>query len=76
MRCDICGKFDGHSTRCPKYVPPKAMFYCSACGEGIYPGEEYIENYCSEHKHYDCIYGMRDLIEWLGYEIKVMEDEC
>ena len=76
MKCDICGRFDGHSTRCPKYVLPKPQLYCSACGEGIYSGEEYIDNCNGEYKHFDCIYRIRDLVEWLGYEVKVMEDEC
>lgn len=29
---------------CPNYIPPKASHYCSSCKEGIYDGEEYIEN--------------------------------
>ena len=45
------------------------------CGNGIYDGEEYIENDNGECRHYDCFTGMRDLLEWLGYEIKTMEDD-
>lgn len=73
LACDICGKTD-HDFRCPQWFPPKAVHYCSSCGEGIYIGEEYIENDNGEYKHLDCIYGIRDLLEWLGYEIKTMED--
>ncbi len=46
------------------------------CGEGIYDGEEYIENQNGEYRHYECFYGMKDLLEWLGYNIKTMEGTC
>lgn len=67
--CSICHQTPCDS-RCPNYMPPKAAYYCSICGEGIYEGEEYIENNDGDYRHYDCFYGMRDLLEWLGYEIK------
>lgn len=60
--------------RCPNYKPPKAAHYCSVCGEGIYEGEEYIENDNGDMRHYECFYGMRDLLEWLGYKVKHMEN--
>lgn len=72
--CKICGKSIGHDYRCPNYTPPKASHYCSSCGEGIYDGEEYIENLDGEYRHYDCFHGRRDLLEWLGFDIKTMED--
>lgn len=72
--CDCCKKTYGHDPRCPYYEPPKTAHYCSACGEGIYNGESYIENDNSEYRHYECFYGMRDLLEWLGYDIKTMEE--
>lgn len=72
--CEICGRSVGHDCRCPYYIPPKASHYCSFCGDGIYDGEEYIENLDGEYRHYECFHGMRDLLEWLGYEIKTMED--
>lgn len=75
MACDICGRIDGHASRCPHYSARKTALYCSSCGEGIYNGEEYIENDNGEYKHLDCIYGIRDMLEWLGYEVKTMEDE-
>ena len=56
-------------------MPPKTSHYCSICQEGIYNGEEYIENDCGEYAHWECFCGMRDLLEWLGYEIKTMEEE-
>lgn len=75
MACEYCLQIIGHDCRCPNYEPPKANHYCSACGEGIYGGEEYIENDKGELRHYECFYGMKELLEWLGYEIKTMEDD-
>lgn len=72
--CSICHN-DPCSCRCPNYIPPKASYYCYICGEGIYDGEEYIENDNGEFRHYDCFHGIRDLLEWLGYEVKTMEDD-
>lgn len=72
--CPICMSDSCHP-RCPNYVLPKVSYYCSACGEGIYDGEEYIENDDGEYRHFDCFYGTRDLLEWLGYKVKIMEDE-
>ena len=53
----------------------KNRHYCSSCGSGIYNGEEYIENLDGEYRHYDCFNGIKDLLEWLGSEIKTMENE-
>lgn len=72
--CSTCRQLSCHP-RCPNYIPPKTVHYCSTCGCGIYDGEEYIENLDSEYRHYDCFNGVRDLLEWLGYEIKTMEEE-
>ena len=72
--CEICRSYPCHP-RCPNYIPPKASYHCSICQEGIYNGEEYIENDDGEYAHWECFDGMRDLLEWLGYEIKTMEDE-
>lgn len=58
-----------------KSCSEKANNYCSICGEGIYAEENYIVNEDNEFAHWDCFYGMRHLLEWLGYEIKIMEDE-
>lgn len=70
--CKICGKLIGHDCRCPYYISPKVSHYCSFCGDGIYEGKEYIENLDGEYRHYDCFTGIRDLLEWLGFDIKMM----
>lgn len=71
--CELCKKNPCHS-RCQNFIPPKKKHYCSACGEGIYSGEEYIVNDDNEYRHCDCFYGMKDLLERLGYEIETMEE--
>ena len=75
MACEYCRRITGHDTRCTNFVTPRVNHYCSICGEGIYKGEEYIENENGDYRHFDCFYGMRDLLEWLGYEIKTMNDD-
>lgn len=72
--CEICGRSIGHSYRCTNYTPPKAVHYCSACSDAILDGEEYIENLDGECCHYECFHGMRDLLEWLRFDIKIMND--
>lgn len=72
--CEICRQNPCHP-RCPNYIPQKASYYCSYCGEGIYNGEEYIENENNEYMHFECFDGMRDVISWLGYEVKTMNGE-
>ena len=74
MLCEYCHQYGLHHPRCPFYEPPKASHYCSICDEGIYDGEEYIENDDGEYAHWDCVDYGRDLAEWLGYEIKEMEE--
>ena len=58
---------------CPNYQAPKAVYYCSICGQGIYEGEEYIDN-GSERIHFECVSGIRWLLDWLGYDVKEMRD--
>lgn len=75
MACMYCLRDHGHDSICPNYKEKKSHYYCSICGDGILEGEEYIENENGEYRHWECFDGMRDLLEWLGYEIKTMEDE-
>ena len=72
--CEICGRSIGHDYRCPNYTPPKAVHYCSSGGDGILDGEEYIESLDGKYRHYECFHDMRYLLEWLGYEVKTMEE--
>ena len=74
MPCKYCHQYGTHHPRCPLYESPKATHYCSICNEGILNGEEYIENDDGEYAHWDCIDYGRDLVKWLGYEIKEMEE--
>lgn len=72
--CEIC-RFEKCPSSCPNYISQKTTHYCSICGDGIYEGEEYLVNNNGEYRHYDCFYGIRELLTWLGYDVKVMEDE-
>ena len=72
--CSICNS-NPCLTQCPNHKEVKPLSYCSYCGEGIYVGEEYIENENGEKRHYDCIFGLRELLKWLGYEVKIMEED-
>lgn len=75
MACEYClGEFD-HDTKCPNYEQSKPTHYCSICGQGIYDGEEYLKNDNGEFRHYDCFFSLRELLQWLGYEIKTMEND-
>ena len=72
--CEICRSYPCNC-HCPNYMPPKVTNYCSICSEGIYDGEEYIENDFGEYAHWDCVDYGKDLVKFLGYKIKTMEDE-
>ena len=60
----------GHHPRCPYYSPPKTEKHCSVCGEGIFEGEEYVENQDGDSVHVECIHNIRWLLGWTGLEIK------
>ena len=74
MSCEYCKWTTGHPSSCPNADKPKFDHYCSICQEGIYDGEEYIENDCGEYAHWECVDYGRDLAKFLGYEIKTMEE--
>ena len=75
MPCNYCLRDYGHNPRCPLYKENKSTHYCSICGEGILEGEEYIKNENGEYRHWECVDYGRDLVKFLKYEIKTMEDE-
>ena len=75
MACNICNQEGRHDRRCPNYEQPKAKHHCSICGEGIYEGDQYIVNEYGDYRHYDCFNGMKELLDWLGYEIHTMDGE-
>lgn len=74
MPCEFCHRDFGHTVGCPNYILPKCKHYCSICGDGIYNGDEYIKNDNEEYIHWDCWQSCRDLVKWLGYEIKTMDE--
>ena len=72
--CEICRSYPCHP-RCPNYIPPKASHYCSICKEGIYDGEEYIENDYGKYAHWDCIENKEDLLDFLDKSINIVSDD-
>lgn len=73
--CEYCYGIGGrHDYRCPLAPEPKFSHYCSICGEGIYDGEECIENDDGEFIHLNCP-TVRETVEFLGYDVKTMESE-
>lgn len=74
MGCEYCGGTLYHDSRCPNAPEYEPSAYCSCCREGIYDGDEYIENDDGEMMHFDCFSGLRDLLEFLGYEVKTWRD--
>ena len=75
MACKYCHGEGYHFTQCPNFVPPKSVHYCSICNYPILNGEEYIENDFGGYAHWDCFGDTKDLLEFLGYRIRIMEDE-
>ena len=73
MACAGCHKAYCPSG-CPNYISEKCNYYCSICGNGIFDGEEYIKNDDGDYAHWECIDYKKDLADWLGCEIKIMEE--
>lgn len=67
--CELCRKTPC-DTLCPNYVSPSTEY-----NEGIYTGEEYIKNDNGDYVHYECISGIRDLLNWLGINVCIMNEE-
>lgn len=74
MYCEYCHLVSGHPSSCPNAPEPKFNHHCSNCGEGIYDGEEYIENDDGEYIHYDCP-TTRELVKFLGFEVQTMRGD-
>lgn len=75
MICSICGNSTSHDSRCPYAPIRKTSHYCSICKDGIFNGEEYVENDKGDYAHFECVDFGRDLIKFLGLEIKEMDGD-
>ena len=77
MACEYCYGINEHDYRCPNYIPSTPSRYCSICNEGIYANEEYVANKNDKYAHYDCFTDLsfHSMIEWLGGEIRIMEED-
>lgn len=72
--CEIC-LHTPCDPKCPNYSPIDTHVHCDICGELIEVGDEYLENINGNAAHLDCFYNIRNLLDWLGEDIKVMEKE-
>lgn len=75
MYCEVCGGLGVHRNGCPEgYIRKRTKHICVECKEGIYADEEYVENENGDMMHYECCSSLttRQLVEWLGGEIKEM----
>ena len=72
--CEICRSYPC-DYRCPNYEPKTTDIKCEFCGEYICIGEQYLENDNGEYAHIDCVDYTKDLLDFLGYEIKEMSEE-
>ena len=68
--CEICGQNPCHS-RCPNAPEPKEVHICSACLEGIYPGDRFYES-CGSYVCEECLKGMTidEIFELLGESLE------
>lgn len=71
--CEICRHYPCHYM-CPNYSLPKVSHFCSICNEGIYDGDQYVENNEGDCIHLDCLSQMDiyELTKWFNYEVKTM----
>jgi hypothetical protein len=72
MPCEFCGQYIDHNPRCPLYERKESSIKCSICGNEICEGEEYIENEDCKQSHLDCIDTTREMLKFLGQEVKIM----
>ena len=75
MICEICGGVLFHDSRCPYAPERKSNYHCSICKEGIFNGEEYIENDKGDYAHFECVDYARDLAKFLGVDIREMDGD-
>lgn len=73
--CEYCLMIGGkHDFRCPNAPNIVSDKTCSSCGLEIMLWEEYVENDDGEYIHIECVDGIYDLLDWLGYEVKTDTD--
>lgn len=75
MSCEYCHWTSGHPSFCPNAEEQNSNYNCSECGENIFIGEEYIVNDNGDYAHWECVANARDLVRFLGYDVKEMEEE-
>lgn len=75
--CNVC-RHVSCVPGCPNYDPEvdelKSEYYCSICGDKIFPGDSYYENYNGEYIHEECASDipLRKLLRWFGENPRVL----
>lgn len=60
---------------CPCYETKKTKHICDICGESICIGDRYLINDNVEYAHFECVDYIMNLLAFLGYEVKTMDDD-
>ena len=72
--CEICHQIPC-VPGCPNYERPhKTGERCYFCNDYICVGDDYIVNWLGMAAHYQCMSSTKDELEWLGYEVKTMDE--
>lgn len=74
--CSIC-KQPKCTPRCPNYISPIPKYVCPICNEGIYAGDEYVDNFSGEFAHLECLgqLSVKDILNWFDIDYRIYEGE-
>lgn len=79
--CEIC-RHNPCVPGCPNFDPDVDMqkwesgHHCKVCGDRIYRGDPYYENFSHETIHMECAgyWPLGKLLNWFGITASIMED--
>ena len=79
--CEIC-RNNPCVPECPNFDPNmdiqkwESRHHCEVCGDIIYRGDPYYENYAHEMIHMECAtsWPLGKLLNWFGETASIMED--
>ncbi len=69
--CEICRQIPCHP-RCPNASDPEPEYRCSECGDGVFPGMEYLKLDDGSVLCKDCLDGksLTEILEIFGEKLK------
>ena len=73
--CGVCEYDYGICAGCPNCNESVPKEICSICGEGIYSGEDYVENDYGGIAHWECVYYRDELEKFFDIKIKTMDGD-